>query len=110
MATRSIDKGVRGEDIAARFLVSRGCALVDRNARVGSDEIDLVVRDGAVLVAVEVKTSTNGDDPIEAVDEEKFARLARAVTGYRSYIGRIDVIGVAVEPGGATVRWLRGVD
>ena len=44
-----------------------------------STEIDLVLRDGAVLVICEVKTrtSTRYGDPLEAVTEQKAARLRR---------------------------------
>lgn len=110
MATRSIDKGTSGEDFAVRFLTSRGCTVVERNARVGVDEIDVVVRDGRSLVAVEVKTSLNGDDPVAAVDDEKFARFARAAHAYPRFIARLDIVGVEFGEGGATIRWLRGVE
>lgn len=102
--------GARGEAIAARFLTDRGCRILGRNVRVGPDEIDLVVSDGAVVVAVEVKCTTNGDDPVLAVDDEKFAHLERAVFGYPRRIGRIDIVAIELGSSGATIRWLRNVD
>jgi putative endonuclease len=104
------DLGAKGEAIAARFLRDRGCRIIDRNVRVGPDEIDLVVRDGRVVVAVEVKCTTNGDDPVLAVDDEKFAHLERAVYGYPRRIGRIDIVAVELGSAGATIRWLRDID
>ena len=109
MAVRSVDKGISGEDLAVRFLTARGCTIVDRNVRVDADELDIVMRDGASLVAVEVKTSTNGDDPIEAVDDAKFARFTRAADAYASFIDRLDIVGVSIGSAGAEIRWLRAV-
>ncbi|HOW01581.1 MAG TPA: YraN family protein, partial [Rhodoglobus sp.] len=48
--------GRRGEEIAARYLASRGLAIVERNWRCPQGEIDLIARDGGELVFVEVKT------------------------------------------------------
>lgn len=83
--------------------------VVDRNVLVDADEIDLIVRDGSELVAVEVKTSTNGDDPLDAVDDAKFARLERAACGYKASITRIDLVGIHKSGTGLVVQWLRDV-
>jgi hypothetical protein len=48
--------GKSGEDLACRELERRGYAIVARRFRVRSGELDIVARDGAVLVFVEVKT------------------------------------------------------
>lgn len=48
-------KGREGEDRAAAFLESSGYSVVRRNVRVPGGEIDLVCRDGATIVFVEVK-------------------------------------------------------
>ncbi len=94
--------GRRGEAIAARFLVSRGLAIVDRNWRCAQGEIDLVARDSAELVFVEVKTrsSVAYGHPLEAVTASKLARLRRLAAAWcEAHPGehrliRIDAIGV----------------
>lgn len=101
--------GASGEQFAAAYLERHSCTVVERNARVDADEIDLVVRDRGRLVAVEVKTSTNGDDPLEAVDDQKFQRVERAAAGYRLPIGRIDLVGIEVRRRSVVIRWLQGV-
>ena len=60
--------GERGETIAARHLTRCGMVLLDRNWRCEAGEIDLVLRDGHVLVICEVKTRTSIDygAPLEA--------------------------------------------
>ncbi len=47
--------GARAEAIGAAFLEARGLAIVERNWRRRCGEIDLIARDGAMLVFVEVR-------------------------------------------------------
>jgi len=47
--------GKLAEELAARFLEKRGLPVVARNFRCRGGEIDLVCRDGKVLVFVECK-------------------------------------------------------
>ncbi|MBD7994433.1 YraN family protein [Arthrobacter sp. Sa2CUA1] len=69
--------GRTGEDLAADHLTAAGYNILERNWRCPQGEIDLVVRDGATLVVVEVKTrsSLNYGHPFEAVSSAKLARL-----------------------------------
>ena len=94
MATSHLSTGRRGEQIAAWFLASRGCRVLESNTTVDGDEIDLVVMDGRDRVAVEVKSTTCIEDPLEAVDDHKWSRVERAVSTYPGAITRIDLVGV----------------
>src|SRR3954470_2027422 len=51
--------GRYGERVAARHLTEQGLVVLDRNWRCPSGEIDLVLRDGDVLVVCEVKTRSS---------------------------------------------------
>ncbi|MEJ7707486.1 MAG: YraN family protein [Nocardioidaceae bacterium] len=107
-----------GERLAARHLVERGLVIVDRNWRCRDGEIDIVARDGDVLVICEVKTRTSirYGTPFEAITADKAARLSRL--GY-SWLRahqiscarvRVDVISI-VRPfrGAATVEHVEGL-
>ena len=61
--------GRYGEQLAVRHLEAQGCQVLARNWRTGTGEIDVVVRDGAALVVVEVKTRRDltFGDPLEAI-------------------------------------------
>lgn len=48
--------GRRGETLACRLLQSKGYDILARNWRIKAGELDIVARDGATLVFVEVKT------------------------------------------------------
>ncbi|NYD42415.1 YraN family protein [Nocardioides panaciterrulae] len=71
--------GQYGERLAARHLCAQGMVLLDRNWRCDEGEIDLVLREGDVLVVCEVKTRSSVDrgTPHEAVDDAKLERLHR---------------------------------
>jgi putative endonuclease len=71
--------GRYGETLAARHLVQQGMILLDRNWRCDEGELDLVLRDGDVLVVCEVKTRSGVEcgTPHEAVDDPKLDRLRR---------------------------------
>jgi putative endonuclease len=79
MATAAVRQalGAYGETVALRHLLGQGMVLLERNWRCHEGELDLVMRDGRVLVACEVKTRTSvvSGSPHEAVDEVKLARL-----------------------------------
>jgi putative endonuclease len=94
--------GAWGESVAARHLSRQGMILLDRNWRCDAGEIDLVLRDGRVLVVCEVKTRRTEafGPPVAAVDAEKVARLrrlaARWLQAHQAQPDdvRIDVVGV----------------
>jgi putative endonuclease len=82
--------GARAESIAAEFLMRRGLAIVGRNFRTRAGEIDLIARDGATLVFVEVRMrrSQRFGGALESIPAAKRARLVTAAKGYLAMIGR----------------------
>ncbi len=105
--------GARGENLACRELRRHGLRVLRRNYRVRGGEIDLVARDGEVLVFVEVRVRSHAawGGAAASVDRAKRARLLHAA---RCFLGadadglgdvpcRFDV--VAID--GARVRWIR---
>lgn len=110
--------GSYGERVAARRLVEGGMLLVDRNWRCDLGEVDLVLRDGDVLVFCEVKTRSSAayGHPLEAVTTVKVDRLRRLAGRWVAEHGvdppeiRIDLVGVLLAPkGSAEVEHVRGV-
>lgn len=109
---RNSSLGAYGEAVAARHLVEqRGMEVLDRNWRCPAGEIDLVLRDGAVLVVCEVKTrsSLSCGTPHEAITAAKLARLRRlAVAWLRAHDlfvkdVRIDLVAVLRPRHGAVL-------
>jgi putative endonuclease len=111
--------GAYGESLAARHLVEvEGMVLLDRNWRCAAGEIDLVLRDGPVLVVCEVKTrsSVTCGTPHEAVGPAKLDRLRRLAVRWMTDRGvrvpdvRVDLVAV-LQPrrGPAVVEHVRGI-
>jgi putative endonuclease len=111
--SRGGPRGRPGEDLACRHLQARGYRIVERNWRCRSGEIDVVARDGAVTVFVEVKQRGSGSHGagFEAVDWRKRQRIVRAARLYSLARGlegqplRFDVI--SIDPGEAGQPQLR---
>ena len=115
---RNSSLGSYGERVAAQRLVAEGMVLVDRNWRCDLGEVDLVLREGDVLVFCEVKTrsSTSYGHPLEAVTPRKGARLRRLAARWmaehdvRAPEIRVDLVGVLLAArGAAEVEHVRGV-
>ena len=106
------DLGIAGEAAAERWLRDAGLTIVARGFRVRCGEIDLVARDGPVVVFVEVKTRTHRayGPPAEAVTAEKRGRIARVASFYLARSGwgerpcRFDVVEVVPVGAGFRVR------
>ncbi len=75
-----LDLGRRGEDEAAKLLVSKGYRILERNVRLGRGEIDLVCKRRGVYVFVEVKTRGPGSlaSPHDGLSRTKCRTLAQA--------------------------------
>jgi putative endonuclease len=73
--------GRRAELAVADYLVVRGFELLGQNVRLGSLELDLVARQGALVVVVEVRTRgrTALESAFGSIGPRKRARLLRAV-------------------------------
>ena len=108
------DVGDAAEDKALAYLQAAGLRLVARNYRTpgrGGGEIDLVMRDGATLVFVEVRRRSRSDfggaaASVGAVKQRRIVFAARNfLLRWRAAPPpcRFDV--VAVEDAG--IRWLR---
>lgn len=105
--------GQEAEDKAARFLLGQGYEIIDRHVTSRYGEIDILARDGEVIVAIEVK-SRNSDAhgrAVEAVTDRKLEKIAAALHEVlvkrewqlRPY--RIDVI--TIDPD--RLNYIRGV-
>ena len=117
-AQRNRSVGAYGERVAAQRLVADGMVVLDRNWRCPAGEIDLVLREGEVLVFCEVKTRTSDAQghPLEAVGPAKARRLrdlaAHWLEAHPAHTGeaRVDLVGVLLRPSGpALVEHVRGV-
>jgi len=80
MLTQRQESGRRAEDLAAEFLRARGCEILERNYRRRLGELDLIAREGGVLVIAEVRTRAHAafGSAAASVDRRKQRRITRA--------------------------------
>jgi len=104
-------RGVSTEQLACEHLQASGLHLLHQNYRLKMGEIDLIMRDGDIIVFVEVryrKTALYGG-ALLSIDPRKQARIIRTAQHYLQYRApnaqaRFDV--VAVE-GDNDINWIK---
>lgn len=103
MPTNNKSLGRYGEDLAAVFLERKGWRILEKNFRNKLGEIDLIARDGKVIVFVEVKSraSLMCGMPYESVHVHKQRQMVRVAWSYLKFkfntvdvAGRFDVISI----------------
>lgn len=99
--------GNRGERLAAKYLRKQGFKILARQYRTRMGELDLIARDGDVVVFVEVKTRKHAaaGHPVEAITPAKQKKLTQLALAYLKqhrlleHSARFDVV---------TVYWTDG--
>ena len=108
--------GKKGEDIACRYLQSRGHVILERNWRSGHLEIDIISIDADGIHFVEVKARR---DSIQAppqynVDRIKQSRITKAALGFlhsskglplSSYECHFDVVAITFAGDSYSTEW-----
>jgi putative endonuclease len=96
--------GKKGEAIARQYLLRKGWTILETNWRISRAEVDLIAKDGEVLVFIEVKTRSTDyfGQPAEFVESKKEMMLAGAASAYMEEIGhdweiRFDIIGIVFQ-------------
>lgn len=106
--------GRAAENRAAAWLEAQGWRILDRRRKTKRGEIDLIARDGNVIVFVEVKWRRSADQLDLAIDEYRLRRVAAAAEAVAHEYARegedlrIDVLLLApgVEPRHIVNAWM----
>lgn len=79
-----IQRGASAEADAAQLLIAAGYRIVARNFRCATGELDLIARDGDVLVFVEVRSRSDDEhgSAVEMIRRGKQRRVARVAACY----------------------------
>ncbi len=108
--------GPEAERQARRYLEAKGLTFVAANYRSRYGELDLVMREGACLVFVEVRSrrSARAGSPEATLTARKMrclTRTARCFIGENPRFGgmmlRFDVVGILTRGPQAGIRWIR---
>lgn len=96
--------GKSGEDLAANYLSAKGYKILERNWRIGHNEIDIIAQDADIMVVVEVKTlkSSSLREPEASVGKSKQKSLINAANSYIKFKNisletRFDIISIVIS-------------
>ena len=80
----SKELGRQGEDIASSFLEKKGYKILNRNWRMGANEIDIIAENENYLVFIEVKTRSENylEHPCTAVAASKQKAIIKTADKY----------------------------
>lgn len=79
---RAERRGLRAETLAAFWLTLKGYRVLARRLRTPAGEVDLVVRRGGVVIAVEVKARPTLDAAVASVSARQRLRVARGLEAF----------------------------
>lgn len=114
MTARHLADGAWAERHACRYLERQGLELVESNYSTRAGEIDLIMRDDAMLVFVEVRLrrSVEFGHPAESIDHGKRRRVRRAAEHYLTVrrgrnwpVCRFDVVTIVGDRDRQTTEW-----
>lgn len=109
---------MQGESLALQYMKRLGWRLVDRNIRVGIDELDLLLisPDEKVMAIVEVRTTANVTrSPEWTLNKKKRLRMVRVAKQVRSVAKshrcalRVDLIAVTIREPEPLIRHYEGI-
>ena len=102
--------GRAGEDIVCRLLQDRGWRVVERNARLGHLEVDIIaeLKQRRALVEVKSRSSSEFGSPLEQITRQKLERMMRAAARYQQLhpevVVEVHVAGVEFSADGSLPR------
>lgn len=101
---KHLKTGKRGEQLAVEYLERKGYQILDTNWRFSRAELDIVAKDGEILVFVEVKTRSYDyfGKPETAVTARKEHLIVDAASVYMETKGfewevRFDIISILLK-------------
>lgn len=117
MSLRRQRVGIAGEKAARHYLEGKGYQIMQLNYRCSLGEIDIVAREGAAVIFVEVRTRTGtafgtAAESVTAAKLDRLRKLARHFMQHqygREVQGRIDLITVQMDPENLAVQNLEHI-
>ena len=116
LARARSELGYRAETLACEHLEQQGFEIVERNARVGHLELDVIARSGRLLVFCEVRARVSDlvMTPAQSITPKKVRRIRRAAVLWlkrstlRGMSVRFDVASVLFDVPDGRLNYLEG--
>lgn len=105
MSGNKKDVGNRGEELAVNLLKEKKFEIIERNYRYGHGEIDIIAKDGDIMVFIEVKTRKNLEfgPPEMSVTKNKQRQIRKIAGAYliekniKDVDCRLDVVAILLN-------------
>ncbi|PYQ04078.1 MAG: YraN family protein [Acidobacteria bacterium] len=104
---RGPHRGTPGESLACRHLAGKGFAILARNYRCRSGEVDVIARHGEATVFVEVK-ERHGASHGAGCDSVTFGKRRRIVRAARLYAAAHGLDETPLRFDGVSIDWTQG--
>jgi len=108
--------GKSGEEFATRLVIESGLSIIAQNYRCPKGEMDIIARDGEVLIFIEVRTRRSsyrgwGEESITRQKAQRLQAIASYYVlqqGYLSWPGlRFDVVAIRWIGERPEVNWIK---
>lgn len=108
--------GKSGEELAARLAIESGLTIITRNYRCSKGEMDIIARDGEVLVFIEVRTRRSsyrgwGEESITSQKAKRLQTVAAYFVLQQGYLNwpriRFDVVAIRWSGEQPEVNWIK---
>ena len=112
----TLDIGHQAEQLACRHLQAQGLHLLAQNYRTRFGEIDLIMRDGATTVFIEVRSRRQDNlvASLESVDSRKQRKIIRSAQAYLQVTpsladqpARFDVVAITQQLRTSQIDWIK---
>jgi len=108
--------GKSGEEFAARIITESGLHILTKNYRCHKGEMDIIARDGKVLVFIEVRTRSSsyrgwGEESITRQKAQRLQAIASHFILQQGYISwpsiRFDVVAIRWNEKNPEIKWIK---
>jgi len=109
MGKESYQQGIKGEEVAEKYLIQHGYKIIEKNFHSQQGEIDIIASENEFLVFVEVKNYSfrSYGSPLGAVRKSKKQSIIHAARTYlykhniKNTFCRFDVLTIYRRPDGS---------
>ena len=113
--SRGHKNGIIAEETALNYLIKQGLIEVRKNYRTRFGEIDLIMKDGEIIVFIEVRYRSNTKflDPVESINKTKVKKIIRTSQHYiqkfedEQNLYRFDIIALTGNLDLPDIDWIK---
>ena len=91
MITPKRQLGNKGEDIACKYLISKGYSVIERNYNTKFGEIDIIAKRNGIIHFIEVKSGNNEENAISPVENLTRGKIRKFIKTVQIYLNHKNI-------------------